>query len=149
MLISGRENWLPHYRADKSSIWVSTEMSNGEVIFFKEDEGERLSYWLDVKQMCVSDDLSIHSITLQFKSHKVITDTSDCEAVYLTKSAIGRLGAERSRDCITVGKLKNGVVYKTMWMTPELIEEISTQDKIEECIQEALIYHDKKKNRQK
>ena len=149
MIISGRENWLPYYRKDKNSIWISATLSDGEIIFFKEDDNGRLSSWKEMRKLCIETDRSISAITLQFKSHKVVTDMSDCEAAYLTKSAVGRLGAERSRDCITVGKLKNGVVHKIMWMTPELIEEITTEDNIEECIHEALIYHDKQKNREK
>ena len=38
MIISGRENWLPYYRKDKNSIWISATLSDGEIIFFKEDD---------------------------------------------------------------------------------------------------------------
>ena len=149
MLITGRENWLPHYRKNKSSIWVSAELSNGEIVFFKEeDHTGRLTSWLEVKDYCSTKSCRVDVLVLQFKSHKVPTNVSDAEAVYLSRSTVGRLGAERSRDCITVGKLIDGVVHKVMWMVPELIEEIKTKDNVEECIQEALIYHGKKENRE-
>ena len=149
MLIKGRDNWLPYYRKDKSSIWVSAELSNGETLYFKEDEGTgRLTSWLEVKNYCSTHVCNVNTVVLQFKSHKVPTDVSGGEAAYLTKSAVGRLGADRSRDCITVGKLIDGEVHKVMWMAPELIEELNTVDKLEDCIQEALIYHGKRENRE-
>ena len=135
MLITGRDNWLPHYRKNKSSIWVSAELSNGETVFFKEEDNTgRLISWLEVKDYCSTKGCDVNTLVLQFKSHKVPTDVSDAEAVYLSRSTVGRLGAEQSRDCITVGRLIDGEVHKVMWMVPELIEEIKTKDNVEECM---------------
>ena len=48
-----------------------------------------------------------------------------------------------SKECYTIGTLNDGMVNKTMWFTPALVEEMKTVDKIEECFEEALVYNGK------
>jgi hypothetical protein len=44
-----------------------------------------------------------------------------------------------SKQTITIGKVIGGIVHKTMWVTPELLEDLKSEDPIEECFKEALI----------
>ena len=59
------------------------------------------------------------------------------------------MGSNESKDCFCLGILKDGFVEKSMYVAPELVVQITTVDKVEDCIEEALIYNDKKQDRQK
>ena len=110
--ITTREEWLEEYRKDKTSIWVRTVLSDGREIFFRE-----YRTWLSIKETCISDSLSVCMIKLQYKSHLEEIDMSDAEAVYLVRSIKGQIGGN-TREYYTVGKLVNGVVLKSKWLTP-------------------------------
>jgi hypothetical protein len=64
------------------------------------------------------------------------------DGVYLVRSLIGRMG-ENSKQAITIGKVYGSTVKKTMWVTPELVADISDEDPIASCFLEALILYDK------
>lgn len=143
MLIFGTDKWIELYKKDRSSIWISIETSS-DTIYFKQSEQGTLSTWKDVRNHCIENGLYPTSLTLQFKSHKVVTDLMGTEGVYLAKSAIGRLGESISRDCICVGVLKEEIVKKSIYMCPELIVELETSDHVEDCIEEALLINGEK-----
>jgi hypothetical protein len=48
-----------------------------------------------------------------------------------------------SRDCYTIGVINGDKAKKTMWLTPELIEDSSYEDDLNSCFEEALIYNDR------
>ena len=53
---------------------------------------------------------------------------------------MGQMGAQ-NKKYYTTGILKNGIVYKKMWLIPELVVEKELEDDIEDCFEEALIYN--------
>ena len=138
--ITTREEWLEEYRKDKTSIWVRTVLSDGREIFFRE-----YRTWLSIKETCISDSLSVCMIKLQYKSHLEEIDMSDAEAVYLVRSIKGQIGGN-TREYYTVGKLVNGVVLKSKWLTPELVEEEKTEETLDKRFEEAMIYNHARKS---
>jgi uncharacterized Fe-S cluster protein YjdI len=54
---------------------------------------------------------------------------------------------ENTRHSFTIGKIHGDKVKKQIWITPELIEDSSNEDGIEECFAEAVIYHNDKSTR--
>ena len=102
------------------------------------------SEWAEIKRICESNKLNVISIGLQYKSNSCNVDTIDADGVYLVRSALGAMG-EVTKQTITIGKLYNNIVYKTMWVVPELVEQLNDQDVIENCFEEAIIYNDKQK----
>jgi hypothetical protein len=54
---------------------------------------------------------------------------------------------ENSKQTITIGKLYGTIVKKTMWITPELISELQSEDNIDDCFKEALILNYGKKTK--
>jgi hypothetical protein len=58
----------------------------------------------------------------------------------MVRSVKGEFGGS-TKNCYTTGYLKNNVVHKTMWITPELVEESSYVDDLDNCFEEAIIYH--------
>ena len=53
-----------------------------------------------------------------------------------------------TKDYYTIGKLVDGVVLKSRWLTPELIVEEKIEDSLDNCFEEAIIYnHARKTNR--
>lgn len=148
-LIFGIEEWIIHYRQDKHAIWISAHLDNGERVYIKQNENGSLITWKKIADYCSDNGYNIEGVTLQYRSHEVYTDTSDAEAVYLSKSVVGVMGSDESKDCFCLGILKDGFVEKSMYVAPELVVQITTVDKVEDCIEEALIYNDKKQDRQK
>lgn len=141
--ITSREQWLEEYKKDKSAIWVIVTLSDGKQIWFKDYD-----VWLEIKAMCEEKLLSVINLSIQFKSHKEEVDIGGAEAVYLIRSLMGQMGGS-TRYYYTVGKLKDGVMHKSMWLTPEIIEERKEEDSVENCFEEAIIYnHGKRENRE-
>lgn len=133
MLITAYEDWLTEYRNDKHRIWILASTSNGSGYYLREH-----SEWIELKEVCKTQKLKITSVGLQYRSHSINIDTSDTDGVYLVRSLIGIIG-ENSKQTITIGKLYGDVIHKTMWVTPELVEDLTSKDNIEDCFIEALI----------
>ena len=137
--ITNHEEWLDEYRKDKTSIWVRAVLSDGREIIFRD-----FSTWLSIKEMCAEKALSVSTLKLQYKSHLEEIDVSDAEAVYLVRSLKGQIGGE-TRNYYTVGKLNNGIMLKSKWLTPELVEEEKIEETLDKCFEEAIIYNHARK----
>jgi hypothetical protein len=140
-MITTHSEWLEEYRKDKYKIWIRTTLSNGSEYYLP-----NYTDWKSVKEICKTNKLSVVKIGLQYRSHHVDIDTSDTDGVYLVKSVLGMMG-QNSKQTITIGKIYGNIVKKTMWVTPELIEELSMEDNIEDCFEEAIILNYEKKTR--
>jgi hypothetical protein len=137
--IHTHNDWLIEYKKDKTLTWFKVTLSDKLDYYFS-----NYSDWADIKRICESNKLNVISIGLQYKSNSCNIDTIDADGVYLVRSALGAMG-EVTKQTITIGKLYNNIVYKTMWVVPELVEQLNDQDIIENCFEEAIIYNDKQK----
>lgn len=135
--ITTHEAWLDEYRKDKYKVWIRATLSNG-VEYYLPDH----SHWRILKDLCDTNKFQVHKLGLQYRSHFVEVDTKDTDGVYLIRSLIGRMG-EQSKQSITIGKVYGNTVKKTMWVTPELIADLSDEDPVENCFKEALIIYEK------
>ncbi len=138
-----KEKWLPHYRSNKSAVWIKCMLTNGKQVFC-----DHFSGWLKLKAECEANNLFFLKIELQYRSHAVdvfSVEDGSCEGFYLIRSLLGEMGGQ-TRQYYTTGVLKkDGKVEKKMWLIPELIIERNTSDDISECFEEAIIYNGKKK----
>lgn len=132
-MISTYEDWLKEYRKDKYKIWIRATLSNNTEVYLPEHRD-----WLKLKNHCQDQKVKILKVGLQYRSHSIEINTQDADGVYLIRSLIGVMG-ENSKQTITIGKLYGDTIKKTMWVTPELIEELNSEDNIEDCFMEALI----------
>jgi hypothetical protein len=137
--IHTHNDWLIEYKKDKTLTWFKVTLSDKLDYYFS-----NYSDWADIKRICESNKLNVISIGLQYKSNSCNVDTIDADGVYLIRSALGAMG-EVTKQTITIGKLYNKIVYKTMWVVPELVEQLNDHDVIENCFEEAIIYNDKQK----
>lgn len=137
--IYGYENWQKIYSSstsqEKRRIWIYVKFSDGQDIYLKNYED-----WLSVQEFVNKHKLNIDVIGLRYKSHEITVDTTGSEATYLIRSVKGEFGGS-TKHCYTTGYLKDNKMYKTMWITPELVEESSYIDDIDNCFEEAIIYH--------
>jgi len=135
--VSGFKNWNKVYKSldteNKRKVWIVVWLDNGENLFLQEH-----SQWLKLKNYVESKNLKILKVGLRYRSHQIETETTEAEAVYIVRSIFGQVGSE-TRQTYTIGQLKDGVVYKTVWFAPELIEQESYEDTLENCFKEALI----------
>lgn len=139
--ITSHSGWLVEYHKDKYKIWIRATLSNN-IEYYLPDHNK----WIDLKDLCDNNKLKVNKLGLQYRSHFVEVDTSDADGVYLIRSLIGRMG-ENSKQSITIGKVYGNTVKKTMWVTPELVEDLSDEDPIENCFMEALILYGKEENK--
>lgn len=131
--ITSYTDWLEEYRKDKYKIWIRATLSDGKDYYLPE-----FSQWIDLKNLCQEHKLRVTKVGLQYRSHSIEVDANDADGVYLIRSLIGVMG-ENSKQTITIGKLYGDIIKKTMWITPELIEELQSEDNIEDCFKEVLI----------
>jgi hypothetical protein len=131
--IRSYEQWLTEYKKDKHKIWIKAVLDNNAE-FYLSDHKE----WLDLKLYCDKENKYPTKVSLQYRSHSIEVDVSKADGVYLVRSLIGMMGQD-SKQTITIGKVIGGIVHKTMWVTPELLEDLKSEDPIEECFKEALI----------
>lgn len=141
--IYGYESWRKFYSSSapivKKNIWIYIKFSNDQEIYLKD-----YSDWGSVREFVDENNLDIHSVGLRYKSHQIEVDTKDSEAVYVVRSAKGEFGGS-TKNCYTIGSLQNNKMNKKMWLTPELIEECSYVDDLDNCFVEAIIYHGTRK----
>lgn len=138
--IEGFENWKKKYKSlateDKRKIWIVVWLDSNKQFFLQEH-----SQWLRLKS--ILKNANIVKVGLRYKSHQVEVETKDAEGVYVVRSVLGQVGAE-ARQTYTIGKLKDEIVYKTVWFAPELVEQESYEDTLNNCFEEAIIYNGEK-----
>lgn len=133
-MITSYDQWLEEYRKDKYKIWIRATLSNNQQYYLPD-----INQWKELKEICKTNKLKVNSVGLQYRSHSIEVDTSDTDGVYLIKSVLGMMG-ETTKQTITIGKLYGDTIHKSMWITPELIEELKTTDSIADSFEEVLIY---------
>jgi len=140
-----RDKWLASYRTNKSATWLKIKLTDGQ-LYFTTDHKD----WLKVKEHCDKNSVFLSEMESQFRSHCVIMDIGEPDAIYFVPSVMGMVGGE-TKQYYTVGLLKDGLMHKKMWKVPELIMERETTEDLEHCFTEAIIYNgeEKKENRQK
>jgi sensor histidine kinase YesM len=134
------DKWLEAYRTNKTAIWIRCVLSNDEELFFDKFEG-----WKDIKKKCESEKLFFKSLSLQYRSHKVDVNISECDGVYLIRSVMGQIGSD-TKNYYTFGRIFGNKVKKEMWLVPELIIDKEFEESIDECFPEAIIYNETQKN---
>ncbi len=139
MILNSYDQWLEEYRKDKYKIWIRATLSNDQECYLPD-----IDSWKELKQLCQNLNLKVKKVGLQYRSHSIEVDTEDTDGVYLITSVIGTMG-EKTKQTITIGKLYGTTIYKTMWVVPELLEELKMQDTIEDSFEEVLIYDYQKK----
>lgn len=134
------DKWIDAYRTNKSAVWIRCTLSNGEELFYDKFDG-----WKEIKKKCESEKLFFKSLSLQFRSHKVDVDVSDCDGVYLIRSVMGQIGGD-TRNYYTFGRIFGDKVKKQMWLVPELIVDKEFEESINDCFAETIIYNEASKN---
>jgi hypothetical protein len=140
------KKWADFYSSDKnniSKIFVKVMTTDQKHWFFSDYD-----IWYEVKDHCEKNSVFVQDLHLQFRTHKCIIDIEECDALYLVRSALGSIG-QPTKNYFTVGKLKDGVVHKQMWLTPELILDKEYDDVLSGCFEEAMIYNGQKKKKRK
>tara|TARA_B100000287_G_scaffold298985_1_gene282174 strand:+ start:429 stop:854 length:426 start_codon:yes stop_codon:yes gene_type:complete len=141
-MIEGKQEFKKAIRgAGEKEVFINVELSNGRDVYFSD-----YNSWLEIKDICYSEDLTLARLALQFRSHLEEINIDDAEAVYLVRSVMGQIG-QKSKSYLTTGTLVGDVVHKKMWLTPELIVEKEYEDTVEGCFEEAMIYNGEGKKR--
>lgn len=143
--IFGEENWVKNYRENpdvRDNIWIHVSFSNGSKIYLDD-----IKQWLTISDYCSRNNLNVVEIGLKYRSNEIKINCKDYDGVYLVTSLKGSFGGE-TRYCYTSGLIKDGNIKKTLWSTPELLEDGTFDGNLEECFEEAIVYNDKKRKAQ-
>lgn len=137
--IFGHDNWCKAYAKDSNRrrVWIYFKTSEGTEVYLSEYE-----QWLTVQDYLDKYNITIKEIGLQYRSHRVSEQCSNKDGIYVVRSVKGELQGN-TKHCYTIGIVKGSDVYKTMWLTPALVEESKVVDSIEDCFEEAIVYNDK------
>lgn len=133
-------DWLNYYKTNKNVVWIKGILTNDEEIFLSD-----FKLWTALANRLENERLFFKKLSLQFKSHELELDTSGCQGIYLVRSVIGQLTGY-TKETITFGKVNGNNIYKTVYMSPELIEEESYQDILANSFEEAIVYDKTPKN---
>lgn len=133
-------DWISHYKTNKNAIWIRGILNNDEEIFLSD-----FKLWTALANRLENERLFFKKLSLQFKSHEIVLDISNCQGIYLVKSVIGQLSGF-TKETITFGRVDGNYVDKIIYMSPELIEEESYRDTLSNCFEEAIIYDKTPKN---
>jgi len=145
-VVIGERNWLDIYGSSdprSEETWIVCKLANGEDLY--SCVTDKIN---GIKEYCVENNTHVISAGLQFRSHTLNIDAKDADAVYIVKSVRGQMGGH-STHCVVLGSAKDGIVSKQAYCTPELLKIYDSEDNIEDCFEEMLIYNDKKANRKK
>ena len=138
--ITDKKKWSEVFRTNVRATWLIVTLKDGTEYFI-----DNTNRWHELKRYCDNNKVFLSKLSIQFKSHRERIDITNIDGIYFAKSVIGILGAE-SKQTYTIGKIKDGVVYKTLWLIPELIIEKEYEDHESGCFEESIIYDQKKKN---
>ena len=135
------DGWRREYQnpAKQNLIWIYILFSNESVVFLDD-----FNDWLTVENYCNEKDLKITEIGLQYATNRITETVSNADGVYLIRSLRADFGS-KPKQCYTIGIVSGNKVKKKTWIVPELVFSFSSNDEIENCFEEAIVYHDKKR----
>jgi hypothetical protein len=137
--IVGKESFLSFYKLlsveDSKKVWIIVKTSDNKDLYLKD-----YNEWLTIPRYCALNNLDVLSVSLQYVTNVITVDVDKYEGVYLIRSIKGQFGA-KERQCFTIGLIEGGIVHKTMWNTPELIQDLSFSESIEKCFEEAIVFN--------
>tara|TARA_B100001778_G_C18540649_1_gene608098 strand:- start:43 stop:471 length:429 start_codon:yes stop_codon:yes gene_type:complete len=139
MILCGDDAFSLEYNKGKNTknIWIVVETDDNKYFLQNFDD------WLKFKGNCDRSSVKLKSVGLQYKSHHVQQDVSKADGAYLIRSVKANFGGD-SIDTFVTGVVNGNKVTKIMWSIPALIPEDEFVEKIEECFEEAIIYHNGK-----
>jgi len=141
--IQGEEGWSAAYKkGGRKRVWIYVKFSNGQEIYLSD-----YPQWLELKAEVEASEYAISEIGLRYRSHKITVDTAGTDGVYLVRALQAQFGGD-TVHFYTVGLVHGNTVNKTRWHTPSLVEESSEETTLDECFEEALIYHGKTEDQQ-
>lgn len=138
--INDTKKWSQVFRKNVRATWLIVTLKDGTEYFI--DSTDR---WHELKRYCDNNEVFLSKLSIQFKSHRERIDISNIDGIYFAKSIVGILGAD-SKQTYTIGKLKDGIVHKTLWLIPELTIEREYSDDESDCFEESIIHDKTKKN---
>lgn len=141
-LIFGEDSWKSFYKSlkNKKQVFISVTIADtNEKIYLT-----NYKLWFRLKEFCETNNKYISSVSLQFRSHVISCDIShDTSGVYCINSIMAWMGGTNKKN-IVIGTLKDGIVRKQTFSTPELSEGKVSYSSEEDCFKEAIIYNVKK-----
>lgn len=132
MIARSHKEWLTQYLEDKTATWVIIKTLCGKSYYFKEYQD-----WYEVQRQLEDCQQVVKEVHLQYRSNVIKESLEDYEGVYIIRSVLGSPGQE-SIHTMTIGKIKDEIVDKTIWIIKGLVEENKYCDSLNNCFEEAI-----------
>ena len=142
--IIGKDAFLAKYRTlsnyESRGVWILLFPTEGPTMYI-----QKFKDWPKVIDYLKEQNVRLEKIGLQYKTNTVEYSVKKSDGVYISQTVRGNMGGQ-TIECFSLGFAKDGVVYRTLYTTPDLTPDLQLEDKIDEVLQEALLVYDKEKN---
>jgi hypothetical protein len=142
--IIGKDAFLEKYRSlstyERRSVWILLFPTGGPTMYI-----QKFKDWPEVIKYIKEQNLRLDKIGLQYKTNTIEYSVKKSDGVYISQTVRGNMGGQ-TIECFSLGFAKDGIVYRTLYSTPDLTPDMQLEDNIDEVLQEALLVYDKEKN---
>ena len=143
----GHKAWQEKYRTlpeeDRRKVWILLFPESGPTMYL-----QNFKDWPDVLIDLKKKNVRLDKIGLQYRSHTVEHPVNKSDGIYIAQTAKGSTGGV-TIDCFSQGYVKDSIVYRTLYTTPDLSPDLQLEDHVDEVLQEALLIYGKEENRKK
>jgi len=141
----GHKAWQDKYRSlpepERRNTWILLFPDSGPTMYI-----QNFKDWPEVILDLKKQNVKLNKIGLQYRSHTVEHEVKNSDGVYIAQTVKGSTGGV-TIHCFSLGFVKDNIVYRTLYTTPDLTPDLQLEDNVDEVIQEALLIYDKEKNR--
>jgi hypothetical protein len=145
--IIGKDAFLEKYRSlstyERRGVWILLFPTEGPTMYI-----QKFRDWPKVIDYLKEHSIRLDKIGLQYKTNTIEYSVKKSDGVYISQTVRGNMGGN-TIECFSLGFAKEGVVYRTLYSTPDLTPDVQLEDNIEEVLQEALLIYDTEENRKK
>ncbi len=140
----GHEAWQAKYKSlpepERRQTWILLFPESGPTMYI-----QNFKDWPEVILDLKKNNVRLDKIGLQYRSHTVEYQVKNYDGVYIAQTAKGSTGST-TIHCFSLGFVKDNMVYRTLYTTPDLTPDLQLEDHVDEVIQEALLIYDTEKN---
>lgn len=136
----GKDAFVNKYKTlseeDRRKVWILLYPENGQEIYL-----QNFADWPDAVKYLKEKKIRLKNLGLKFRTHTVEYPVDGSEGVYISQTAKGSMGG-KTIHCFSLGFVKDGIVHRTLYTSPDLTPDLQLEDNVEDVIQEALLIYD-------
>jgi len=137
----GKDAFIAKYKTlsekDRRKVWIVLFPESGQEIYL-----QNFKDWPDALKYLREKKIRLKNLGLKFRTHMIEYAVEGSEGVYISQTAKGTMGG-KTINCFSLGFVKDNIVHRTLYTSPDLTPDLQLEDNVEDVIQEALLIYDK------